>query len=322
MPENKLPLISVCVPTYNKVNYVERLLDSIDAQSYKNIEVLIADNSEGEAIAVLAEKYKDLLPGLIYKKNDPPVGMAENHNEVTKMAKGDWVKIMHSDDWFAHPASLQIFADAALLQNEAFFIFSGCTEIALDNFKQTPHIPTNEQIIPLQDDPLFLFNHNIIGHPSTMMHKNTKDIFYDPDFKWVVDIDFYMRFLMKYKKIHFIGQSLINIGIDNSQESASCYKNPAVEIPEYFNLLNKYSPEKIDNISVFHAFWKLMKKFAVRSHDQIRAAGYNGNIPPAILDIVNIQKNIPRILMKQTAISDYLMKKCFSRFIQKALNRK
>jgi glycosyltransferase involved in cell wall biosynthesis len=238
--------------------------------------------------------------------------MAENHNEVTKMARGDWVKIMHSDDWFAHPECLQIFAEAAATHKEAYFIFSGCTEIAFDEVKRKPHLVTNRQIAMLRDEVYCLFNDNFIGHPSTMMHKNSKDIFYDANFKWVVDIDFYMRFLGKYKNFHFIRQSLINIGIDSSQESVSCFKNPFVEIPEYFNLLNKYSRQKIANISVFHAFWKLMKKFAVVSPDQIRRAGYAGAIPPAILHIINFQRKIPRIILKQTPWSNWLMKRCFN----------
>ena len=319
MSNNKLPFISICIPTYNKVSYVQRLLNSIKEQSFKNFEVLIADNSEENEIEILAATYKNDFPNLYYKKNIPAVGMAENHNEATKMANGEWVKIMHSDDWFTNAESLQMFADAALIHYECNFIFAGCNEITLDKFTSQQHLPNNEQVALLQNNVYSLFNNNIIGHPSTMMHKNTRDIFYDNNFKWVVDVDFYIRYLNKYNNFYFIDRSLINIGIDSLQESASCYKNPSVEIPEYFNLLVKHSVEKLSVLEVFNSFWNIIKKFSIKSPDQIRSAGYLQNIPIAIGYIIDFQKNIPRILIKQTPVSNFLMKKCFNQLKQKGI---
>ena len=46
------PKVSICIPTYNNAEEVERLLQSISVQEYKDYEVNISDDSTNNAIAV------------------------------------------------------------------------------------------------------------------------------------------------------------------------------------------------------------------------------------------------------------------------------
>lgn len=307
------PFISICIPAYKNVDYLQRLLKSIAIQNYRDYEVIITDDNPTDEIKALLNKFPELT--ISYFKNQPTQGMPGNWNAAIKKAKGKWIKMMHDDDWFASSASLQKFADKAL-KTPKKFIFSASNNISSISDKEINEFLTTNKRDMLDEDPLNLFYSNVIGHPSTVMHKKDDTILYDTQFKWVVDIDFYIRYLLKYVGYEYIPEMLINIGVGEHQLSNKYYKNPKVEIPEYFRMLNKYPVKLSDNKYVFHAFWLLVRKFKLRNSDEIKSAGYTGFIPDEIAVIIKCQKNIPRIILKQTPFSNYFMEKCYSEIHQ------
>lgn len=308
------PFISICIPTYKNVDYLQRLLQSIVIQTFKDYEIVVTDNSPDNSVEQLVKQfYSHLL--IRYYKNDPPTNMGENFNLVLQKATGKWIKIIHDDDWFANKESLQYFADAAKRFPEYDFIFSAYNNVDLITGKTEKHEMDSRKKMVLQSSFYNLFFDNVIGHPSTVMHKNA-GILYDPIFKWVIDIDFYIRFLKDHPRWHYISHPCINIGIDSSQFSNKYYKNPFVEIPEYFMLLKKLPLTPEDNQYIFHALWLLVRKFKIKNLEQIRNAGYENDVPDVIFKIIKYQKPIPRLIIKQTPFSNYFMKKCYAKVHQ------
>src|SRR5215203_885011 len=115
--------ISICIPAYKHVEYLKRLLDSTVIQTFKNFEVIITDDSPGSEVEQLCLQYKSLLP-IKYIRNNVPLGSPGNWNACIGNASGQWIKIMHDDDWFANEESLKSFADAAFQNGDSNFIFS------------------------------------------------------------------------------------------------------------------------------------------------------------------------------------------------------
>ena len=307
---NERPFISICIPTYKNAVYVERLLHSIAEQSYTDFEIVMTDNSPDNSVEQLAKQFSGRLP-IRYYKNDPPTEMAENFNAGLKKATGKWIKPMHDDDWFASPASLERFAGVAS-QTASKFIFSACKNVYASSGKVVDEALAGSRKEMLEENHLNLFHLNVIGHPSAVMHYNDGSILYDTSFKWVVDVDFYMRFLNRYPGFDYIPDFLVNIGIDDNQLSNKYYKNPAVEVPEYLGMLAKYPPGLVlGNQYVFHMLWDLVRKFRLKGAADIEQCGYHGALPGVINGIIQYQENIPRIILKQPPWSAILMKKCF-----------
>lgn len=306
------PFISICIPTYKRADLLKKLLDSIRAQTFTDFEILINDNSPDDTVKDLAVAYAPLLP-IAYQKNEPPISATENCNKVMGRANADWIKIMHDDDWFAANDALAQFADAAQKSGKDF-IFCASNQVYLETGKTEQEYLTGERKQMLEDSFLSLIYLNTIGHPSVIMHKKDNNLIYDRQFNWVLDIDFYVRYLHKHEGYHYIPQTLVNIGKGSTQESFKYYKNIKVEIPEYFTLLTKYESNLLlKNEYVFHLVWNMLLRFRIKSVDDVRETGYVGRLPDKIEEIVQYQNIIPRIILKQPPWSKIFMKKCYDK---------
>jgi glycosyltransferase, family 2 len=59
MQQNKSPLVSVIIPTYNSARTLETTLKSVKDQTYPNIEMIVVDNQSKDTTRQIAEKYAD-----------------------------------------------------------------------------------------------------------------------------------------------------------------------------------------------------------------------------------------------------------------------
>jgi glycosyltransferase involved in cell wall biosynthesis len=106
---NESPFISVCIPAYEREMHLQRLLHSIAKQSYKNYEVIISDDSKSSAVKELVARFAEKFT-IHYSQNIPSAGSPQNWNVSIGKARGNWIKLMHDDDWFATSDALEQFA--------------------------------------------------------------------------------------------------------------------------------------------------------------------------------------------------------------------
>ena len=81
------PLISICVPAYKKPEFVVRLLDAVLRQSYKQVEVILSDDSPDDGVKIAIEPYKTELR-IQYYQNTPALGSPKNWNRAIEKATG------------------------------------------------------------------------------------------------------------------------------------------------------------------------------------------------------------------------------------------
>lgn len=287
--------ISICIPAYKRADFLKRLLDSIGLQTFRNFEVIVTDDSPDESVRQLCVEYQSQFP-LHYYRNQRQLGTPENWNEAVRRSRGEWIKIMHDDDWFAGPQSLAEFALAADAHPESNFIFCAYCDIFLDEGRDRAVFVPKARYRAFLQNTSVLFARNIIGPPSVILYRRAPSIEFDPKIKWVVDIDFYMRYL-KTRQPAYIHRVLINVGVGEMQVTQDCRK-PEVEIPESLYLLEKVGLHNLRNVVVYDAFWRLMRNFGVRSRQDIVSAGYNGPVPASVLSMITWQRQLPHGLWK------------------------
>ena len=96
--DKNTPLISIIVPVYNVEKYLEKCVDSIINQTYKNIEIILVDDGSRDSSGKLCDRYSaiDSRIVVLHKQNE---GLSMTRNRGVEIANGDYVMFVDSDDW-------------------------------------------------------------------------------------------------------------------------------------------------------------------------------------------------------------------------------
>jgi abequosyltransferase len=96
------PLMSICIPTYNRSHFLKLCLTSIYSQKFDHslIEVIVSDNCSTDDTPEIVENYKRLFPNLRYIRNETNIGPDRNILKVIQEAKGTFVKMQGDDDFY------------------------------------------------------------------------------------------------------------------------------------------------------------------------------------------------------------------------------
>lgn len=296
-------LISICIPAYRRLGFLKTLLDSIQTQIYKNIEVILTDDSDVDDSVESFLKSSNYTFTIKYNKNALNLGSPKNWLASISYAKGDWIKIMHDDDYFSSPTSLQEFVDE--ISDNVDCIFSGYDAVYENGQIKNVTISSN-RFRQFVHHPLNLFSDNIIGPPSVMMFRRTITETFDIRLKWIVDWEYYIRLALKYK-LKYISKSLINVSYNETQITNSCFLNPAVEIPETLIFTNKYGNFLFRNILAYDAWWRLIRNLRMRDLSGFIKYSSDITINDNIFKIVRFQSYIPLTILKVGAVSKLLM---------------
>lgn len=104
------PLVSVIVPVYNALSYLPRCVDSILAQTYTHLEVLLVDDGSTDGSAECCDRYaSDSRVRAIHKPNG---GVSSARNVGIEQAQGHYISFCDSDDYL-HPQMIEILVRAA-----------------------------------------------------------------------------------------------------------------------------------------------------------------------------------------------------------------
>lgn len=90
--------VSVITPVYNVASVIERTLDSILMQNYKDLEIVLVDDCSKDNSAEIIAKYTAKYPNIIYHKQEKNAGAAVARNTALNLAKGRYVAFLDSDD--------------------------------------------------------------------------------------------------------------------------------------------------------------------------------------------------------------------------------
>ncbi len=94
------PLISVIVPVYNVEKYIAACVDSILAQTYTNLEILLVDDGSTDSSGALCDEYarRDVRVRVIHQENG---GLSDARNTGMQSAQGTYFAFVDSDDFIA-----------------------------------------------------------------------------------------------------------------------------------------------------------------------------------------------------------------------------
>ncbi len=101
---SKEPLVSVMMPTYNNAKYIRQAIESVYAQNYKNIELIVVDDGSTDNTQKIVKEYNDIKYFYIEHK-----GIPFARNTALENSKGEYIAFCDSDDyWLPDKLSTQI----------------------------------------------------------------------------------------------------------------------------------------------------------------------------------------------------------------------
>lgn len=104
-------LISVIVPIYNVERYLEKCIDSIIAQTYQNLEIILCDDGSTDGCGAICDRYAGL-DSRIQVIHKPNGGLSDARNAGIEIARGNWYVFIDSDDFITSDTVERMYAAA------------------------------------------------------------------------------------------------------------------------------------------------------------------------------------------------------------------
>lgn len=181
----KTPLITIITATYNSGAVLEESINSVINQTYKNFEYIIIDGASKDNTLEIINKYQFVISQWV---SEPDGGIYEAWNKGVKLAKGDWICFIGSDDKF-YPSALADYVDFINSYNEPGLEFvSSKMHLVNQNDKiiKPLGLPWSWGKCRLQ---------NAIAHPGSLHKKKLFEQFglFNTHFKICGDYEFLLR---------------------------------------------------------------------------------------------------------------------------------
>jgi len=185
------PLVSVILPTYNRVRFLQEAIDSVLAQDYAPIELLVVDDGSTDGTAQLLESYGDRVM-VLHQAN---AGVSAARNQGIRRASGQFIALLDSDDYWL-PAKLTAQVDffnthpgAVLCQTEEIWIRNGVRVNPKARHRKMSGM-IFEQSLPLC----------LISPSATMLRRSLLDEvgLFDESLPACEDYDLWLRITWKY----------------------------------------------------------------------------------------------------------------------------
>lgn len=167
------PLVSILIPVYNRENIVAETIESAMAQTYKNIEIIIVDNCSTDNTWQVLKDYAEKDSRIRIFKNAENIGPVKNWKRCIDEAKGEYAKILFSDDLIADnyiEETLKIFDNETAFVLTPIFIFGNNKKNKINHYKK--NIFTTKNYL---DNALLVNYHSFPVSPGAALFR-TKDL--------------------------------------------------------------------------------------------------------------------------------------------------
>lgn len=296
-------LVSILIPAFERPDYLRRSLKQIALQSFRDFEVIVTDDSATDAIESFLREQTFDFP-IRYRHNSPAKGTPLNWTSGIDLAAGEWIKILHDDDWLARPDSLDEYVRA--IRPEIDLIFSGYEAVFEETGHREDRTISKHAFDEITRNPYKLFASNRIGPPSVLMFRRGMTEHFDPQLKWIVDWEGYIRMLQQHGAV-YVDRPLICMSYNATQVTKSCLGNPAVEIPEALIFYAKHGEKTRSSWVTYDAWWRLMRNLSIRSEAELIRFAAGRPAPPFLLRLLKHQLLLPLAFWRIGVLSKFGM---------------
>lgn len=224
------PTVSVILPTYNRADVLGRSIESVLAQTYANLELIVIDDGSTDETDSVLSRFND--SRLIPVRHDRNMGVMRARNTGIEMARGIFVAYQDSDDvWVPHKLEAQM----NIFRAEDDVGVVGCGRFHHTARATTVVLPTVEGWI---FEDLLAGRATGLGTPMLVARTRDERFFFDESFPALAERDYLLQFARKFA-IGFVREPLVHVYRCGGPHVA----NPANAEKAYERYLAKYAEE-------------------------------------------------------------------------------
>ncbi|WP_413725047.1 glycosyltransferase [Sodalis sp. RH16] len=198
------PLVTIYIPTYNRLNLLKRAIESVRNQTYTNLEIIVVDDKSSDGTQEFLEKISLADTRIKFILKEQNSGACISRNMAIEHATGLYITGLDDDDFFPKNR-IEILVDNINLLDEYSFLYTYYLTLTKSGkFKKTRFVSFLLPTIISSRDILFK---NIIGNQCFTLTERMKEAGkFTPEMPAWQDLDLFYRLLIKgkYKKAYLI----------------------------------------------------------------------------------------------------------------------
>jgi glycosyltransferase involved in cell wall biosynthesis len=221
--------VSILIPTYNAERHLVECLDSVLAQDFADMEILISDNGSTDGTLKIIEAYGGREARIRWWQNAKNLGFVPNHNLCLQRARGEYVKFVHADDKLLSTSAIGKMAAAlegnpsAVLAGSRQHLIGTRSKPRLFSKKSGVYDGRRMMIACLEE------NTNFIGQPIlTMFRRSTATRGFDDRFVGHLDYEMWFH-LLEQGDFVYLAETLGTWRVHETQQTAKHQKTGAAE---------------------------------------------------------------------------------------------
>lgn len=194
-------LLSICIPTYNRPEYLSRLLKTIKSERKELFEVVVSDSSENDASREIVHQMLNRQQFLWkYHKNNVVISATENMNMCIRLALGKFIYLIHDDDFMEENGVDIILDKIALNSRYKTFMFGVKLVDSKGSVMRKQVFKQHKMLSPREAYKRLLNNSSFIRFPSMVVAKDAYRSAgdFNPKYPDVDDTDMWIRLLCKH----------------------------------------------------------------------------------------------------------------------------
>lgn len=117
------PVVTIALPIYNVEKYLDRCIESLVNQTYKNLEIILVDDCSPDGSAQICDEWaeRDARIKVIHKKVNEGQGIARNN--AIDISKGEYICFFDSDDYIESDTAISALVEAAQREQAEIVVF-------------------------------------------------------------------------------------------------------------------------------------------------------------------------------------------------------
>jgi hypothetical protein len=209
-PRPSTPRISVCVPTYNRAPLLKNFLNSILSQTFRDFEVIVADNCSTDDTPEIVRSFSD--PRLRYHRHGQNIGPFANMNFLIGEARGEYLCIAHDDDLY-YPEFLQKESEMLDRHPNVGMVHCAVHEVDADGTRRqvVRAYPTTRVLEGKSEFIRYLQGHNVCCSSVTARASLFRENPFDPRFL-CADFLMWMKFALR-ADVAYVAEPLLDMRV-------------------------------------------------------------------------------------------------------------